>query len=292
MITNEFHVFDPLKDDVNTVPALSGNYIFALRKNSKLPDIGIPITYTKFEDYEVIYVGLASNNLKDRDVKKHFNGNAGSSTLRKSLGCLFGYNLIPRDSHYNSNGKTKFSAADENKLSDWIRTNLLLFYYPNKDFVNVESDLIQSLNPPLNLDKNDNAINSEFRKHLSKLRNKKNVLSYGDMGEIMNQRNLGKDLYVQIWQDYLPEILYAITSTTKTMKLNRSLFESVGNRKKSGYTFRLEIVDGIVPRKKGSAVARDLKKVLDKSIDFKTLANKKSIIISLNTNFELVVQVI
>lgn len=177
MITNEFHVFDPLKDDVNTVPALSGNYIFALRKNSKLPDIGIPITYTKFEDYEVIYVGLASNNLKDRDVKKHFNGNAGSSTLRKSLGCLFGYNLIPRDSHYNSNGKTKFSAADENKLSDWIRTNLLLFYYPNKDFVNVESDLIQSLNPPLNLDKNDNAINSEFRKHLSKLRNKKNVLS-------------------------------------------------------------------------------------------------------------------
>ena len=292
MITNEFHVFDPLKDDVNTVPALSGNYIFALRKNSKLTDIGIPITYTKFEDYEVIYVGLASNNLKDRDVKKHFNGNAGSSTLRKSLGCLFGYNLIPRDSHYNSNGKTKFSAADENKLSDWIRTNLLLFYYPNKDFVNVESDLIQSLNPPLNLDKNDNAINSEFRKHLSKLRNKKNVLSYGDMGEIMNQRNLGKDLYVQIWQDYLPEILYAITSTTKTMKLNRSLFESVGNRKKSGYTFRLEIVDGIVPRKKGSAVARDLKKVLDKSIEFKTLANKKSITISLNTNFELVVQVI
>ena len=292
MITNELHVFDPLKDDVNTVPALSGNYIFALRKNSKLPDIGIPITYTKFEDYEVIYVGLASNNLKDRDVKKHFNGNAGSSTLRKSLGCLFGYNLIPRDSHYNSNGKTKFSAADENKLSDWIRTNLLLFYYPNKDFVNVESDLIQSLNPPLNLDKNDNAINSEFRKHLSKLRNKKNVLSYGDMGEIMNQRNLGKDLYVQIWQDYLPEILYAITSTTKTMKLNRSLFESVGNRKKSGYTFRLEIVDGIVPRKKGSAVARDLKKVLDKSIEFKTLANKKSITISLNTNFELVVQVI
>lgn len=292
MITNEFHVFDPLKDDVNTVPALSGNYIFALRKNSKLPDIGIPITYTKFEDYEVIYVGLASNNLKDRDVKKHFNGNAGSSTLRKSLGCLFGYNLIPRDSHYNSNGKTKFSAADENKLSDWIRTNLLLFYYPNKDFVNVESDLIQSLNPPLNLDKNDNAINSEFRKHLSKLRNKINVLSYGDMGEIMNQRNLGKDLYVQIWQDYLPEILYAITSTTKTMKLSRSLFESVGNRKKSGYTFRLEIVDGIVPRKKGSAVARDLKKVLDKSIEFKTLANKKIITISLNTNFELVVQVI
>ena len=92
MLTNEFRIFDPLKDDVNTVPTLSGNYIFALRKNSKLPDIGIPVIYTKFRDYEVIYVGLASTSLRDRDVEKHFNGNAGSSTLRKSLGCLFGYN--------------------------------------------------------------------------------------------------------------------------------------------------------------------------------------------------------
>ena len=172
------------------------------------------------------------------------------------------------------------------------KTNLLLFYYPNKEFDRIESLLIQALNPPLHLDKNHNVINSEFRKHLSKLRNQKPVHFYDNMGEIMNQRNLGKELYVQIWQEYLSEILYAINSISKTMKLNRSLFESVGNRKKSGYTFRLEIVDGIVPRKKGSAVARDLKKVLDKSIDFKTLANKKSIIISLNTNFELVVQVI
>ena len=282
MLTNEFRIFDPLKDDVNTVPTLSGNYIFALRKNSKLPDIGIPVIYTKFRDYEVIYVGLASTSLRDRDVEKHFNGNAGSSTLRKSLGCLFGYNLIPRDSHYNNNGKTKFNVTDESELSDWIKTNLLLFYYPNKEFDRIESLLIQALNPPLNLDKNHNVINSEFRKHLSKLRNQKPVHFYDNMGEIMNQRNLGKELYVQIWQEYLSEILYAINSISKTMKLNRSLFESVGNRKKSGYTFRLEIVDGIVPRKKGSAVARDLKKVLDKSIDFKTLANKKSIIISLN----------
>ena len=85
MLTNEFRIFDPLKDDVNTVPTLSGNYIFALRKNSKLPDIGIPVIYTKFRDYEVIYVGLASTSLRDRDVEKHFNGNAGSSTLNLML---------------------------------------------------------------------------------------------------------------------------------------------------------------------------------------------------------------
>lgn len=164
MITNEFQFFDPLEDDISIVSDLPGNYIFTLREKSKLPDIGIPVTYTKFRNYEVIYVGLASGSLRDRDVKKHFNGNAGSSTLRKSLGCLFGYNLIPRDSHYNSNGKTKFSIDDENKLSYWMKTNLLLFYYPNKDFDSIESVLIQDFNPPLNLDKNHNAINSGFRK--------------------------------------------------------------------------------------------------------------------------------
>ena len=73
MITDILQIFDPLKDNVNTVPALPGNYIFVLRKNRKLPNVGIPVTYTKFREYEVIYVGLASGSLKDRDVKKHFN---------------------------------------------------------------------------------------------------------------------------------------------------------------------------------------------------------------------------
>ena len=62
--------------------------------------------------------------------------------------------------------------------------------------------------------------------------------------------------------------------------------------KYSGYSFRLDIANGIVPRKSGSAVARDLKKVLDESSDFKKLANEKSITIKLNTRFELIVQVI
>lgn len=69
MITNEFQFFDPLEDDISIVSDLPGNYIFTLREKSKLPDIGIPVTYTKFRNYEVIYVGLASGSLRDRDVK-------------------------------------------------------------------------------------------------------------------------------------------------------------------------------------------------------------------------------
>lgn len=173
MRTSAFQLFDPLKDDVNTIPSLSGNYIFVLREGSKLTGIDIPVTFTKFRGYDVIYVGEASKSLQSRIVKQHFKGNAGKSTLRKSIGCLFGYDLIPRDSKYDENRKTKFNVADENRLSDWIKTNLLLFYYPNKDYANVEDQLIKDLNPPLNLNNNSNPINFEFREHLTELRNRK-----------------------------------------------------------------------------------------------------------------------
>lgn len=289
-ITNAFQAFDPLKDDVNTVLDLSGNYIFVLREKCKLPDVGIPVTYTKFRGYDVIYVGLAGKSLRDRDIKKHFKGNAGGSTLRKSLGCLFGYNLIPRDSNYSNNGKTKFDATDERELSDWIKANLLFFYYANKDYDVVESLLIRELNPPLNLDKNSNIINSEFREYLTKLRSNKPK----QLNNIMERSHgiLGKELYVQIWADCLPKILSAIKCNQGLIALDSDLFESVGNRKNSGYSFHLDIDNGIVPRKSGSAVARDLKKVLDGSSEFRMLAKGKKIMIRLNVNFELIVQVI
>ncbi|WP_018669273.1 GIY-YIG nuclease family protein [Bacteroides gallinarum] len=95
-----FILFNPLKDKVEMVPDLPGNYIITLRKDSNLPNIGIDITFHTFQGMNVIYTGLAGNSLRNRDVKKHFNGNAGTSTLRKSLGCLFGYSLIPRDRNF------------------------------------------------------------------------------------------------------------------------------------------------------------------------------------------------
>ena len=123
-------------------------------------------------------------------------------------------------------------------------------------------------------------------------RNNKPERHYDNIMKIDNQRNQGKELYVEIWREYLPIILSAIKSKHGTMPLDRYLFESVGNRRNSGYSFRLDIANGIVPRKKGSAVARDLKKVLDESSDFKRLANEnKNITIRLNSDFELIVQV-
>ena len=101
-----------------------------------------------------MYVGKSSKSLRIRDYKQHFTGTAGNSTIRKSLGCLLGFKLIPRDINSPQNGKTTFGEFDERTLTEWMKDNLLLFYYANNDYANVEKELIRIYNPPLNLQGN------------------------------------------------------------------------------------------------------------------------------------------
>lgn len=170
---NNFTLFDPKKLTSNNIPDTSGNYIVCLKYGSELPDIGIPYEMKTYQELNTIYTGMATNSLRKRDYKQHFTGNnAGSSTLRKSLGSMFGYDKIARDRD-PSNGKTKFKESDEIKLSDWMQSNLVLYFKSNLNPNDLEDKLINELNPPLNLSKNSNIINQEFRKKLSELRSKK-----------------------------------------------------------------------------------------------------------------------
>lgn len=166
--------FDPKTDSETTIANSSGNYILCLKKNSKLPTVSIKPILTNFEGLQVIYTGIAGSSLRTRDFRQHFKGNnAGRSTLRKSLGVLFGYKQIPRDCDPNT-GKTKFGNADEQKLSEWMCDNLIVFFLPTSDYDSVEIELINHFNPPLNLKDNRNIINADFRRLLSSLRAKKN----------------------------------------------------------------------------------------------------------------------
>ncbi len=162
--------FDPKVDNKAIIEDSSGNYIICLRKTSELPTVSIKPVMTNFEGLEVIYTGVAGVSLRMRDFRQHFKGNnSGSSTLRKSLGVLFGYKQIPRDKSGKSN-KTKFTITDEQKLSQWMHDNLIMFFISTSDFDRIEIELINHFNPPLNLKGNKNAVNSEFRKSLSILR--------------------------------------------------------------------------------------------------------------------------
>lgn len=168
-----FKLFDPMTMDSNTLPNVAGNYVFLLRKGSQLPKIDIepiiPEVTLDGNTYQAIYTGIASESLGERVYRTHFVGNnASRSTLRKSIGSLFGYDLIPRkegDLKYK-----KFKPADEEKLTEWMMSNLLLAFVENADPEPLEEKLIAELNPPLNLDKNHNMVNKEFRALLSKLR--------------------------------------------------------------------------------------------------------------------------
>ena len=188
MISEErFSLFDPQTMGGSALPDMSGNYIIVLRNLSSLP-IKVRIFTTPIllsfehnnEKYEVIYVGKSSKSLRIRDYQQHFLGTAGCSTVRKSLGCLLGFKLIPRDINSPQNGKTTFCESDERILTMWMRDHLLVFYYANDDYANVEKELIRIYNPPLNLQGNFNKINMEFRKELSALRRCK-----GKSGEIV-----------------------------------------------------------------------------------------------------------
>ncbi len=165
--------FDPKLDEESKIYDSPGNYILCLRKNAKLPTVSISSTLTKFEGLNVIYTGIAGGSLRTRDFRQHFKGNnAGRSTLRKSLGVLFGYKLIPRDKDPNT-GKTKFNLKDEQELTEWMLENLFMFFLPTTDFNSIELKLINQFNPPLNLKDNHNNINADFRRLVSSLRAKK-----------------------------------------------------------------------------------------------------------------------
>lgn len=172
-IDDDFTLFDPCNNIPIDIPDNPGNYIVCLKKNSKLPDIGINPQIKKYQNLDVIYTGIAGKSLRKRDYRQHFKGNnAGSSTLRKSLGSLFGYPKIARDKN-SSNGKTKFREVDEIKLSEWMKSNLVLYFKRNTNPDKFEDELIKELNPPLNLSKNKNIENTEYRSKLSKIRSEK-----------------------------------------------------------------------------------------------------------------------
>ncbi|HQE67124.1 MAG TPA: hypothetical protein PLE05_09845, partial [Bacillota bacterium] len=66
--------------------------------------------------------------------------------------------------------KYRFTDFCENELTIFMKTNMLLNYYITDEYRTKEEILIECLNPPLNLQKNHNLINKEFRELLSRLR--------------------------------------------------------------------------------------------------------------------------
>ncbi|MCH3984999.1 MAG: hypothetical protein LKK50_06135 [Prevotella sp.] len=171
-----FKLYDPQKDFSWDIPNQPGSYIFLLRSDSTLPPTSkIPI-YSKIEvngePFRVLYTGISTKaRLRKRIYARHFGNNSGKSTLRKSLGRLFHFNLIPRDKNKPDDGYKKFCKDDERRLTEWMQENLIILYYDHADnYEMLQGQLISYLNPPLNIKDNHNPVNLEFRQELKRLR--------------------------------------------------------------------------------------------------------------------------
>lgn len=174
MITLEhFKHFDSLKNSADEIPDEKGVYLFLLKSGARLPSVDCFYNCQKLNGREIIYVGISNRSLRRRDFKQHFYGNAGASTLRKSIGSLMGLQKIPR-SKTRIDGKTKFTIEDELILTEWMISNLDFCYLTTEDTNAMEALLIKKFNPPLNLSKNYNLENSVYRKLLTALRKKSN----------------------------------------------------------------------------------------------------------------------
>ncbi|NKQ36882.1 MAG: GIY-YIG nuclease family protein [Chloroflexi bacterium] len=137
------------------VPQESGVYAWYFKQ---IPSI-VPVQDChRYNDLALLYVGIApskpasSNNLRNR-IRIHFRGDADSSTLRQSIGCLLAEELNI-ELRRADNGKVAFGPG-ETKLSNWMEQNALVTWTLHPEPWLLEKELIQGLSLPLNLRGNE-----------------------------------------------------------------------------------------------------------------------------------------
>lgn len=113
-------------------------------------------------DGRPLYLGKAEHSLAGRDIRTHFaTGKTGSSTLRRSLAGLLRDQLrlrgMPRNpakpGHFSNYG---LDAVGDEALTVWMRTHLRVAAWsspPDVHLGDLETALLQSLEPALNIDK-------------------------------------------------------------------------------------------------------------------------------------------
>lgn len=133
MTLNDFIQFDPSMDSSKQIPNSPGNYFVVIRDINDFPNNGFEVVCKAFKGMNIVYTGRTGSGLRRRIVAQHMGYISGNSTLRQSLGCLFRYNQFPRDASNPNNGHIRFTNENEITLTEWIKSNLIFYYFPNNN---------------------------------------------------------------------------------------------------------------------------------------------------------------
>ena len=144
------------------VPAEPGIYAWYFRE---LPDSRIQRDHLHHaHGLTLLYVGISpkapplsggkpsSENLRKR-IRYHYEGNAEGSTLRLTLGCLLSSCLGTALRRVGSGKRLTFGSG-ETTLTDWMAENALVTWIATPAPWEVEAQLLDELDLPLNLDQN------------------------------------------------------------------------------------------------------------------------------------------
>ncbi|MGF6408896.1 GIY-YIG nuclease family protein [Paraburkholderia sp. MM5482-R1] len=136
--------------DQVSAPSCPGVYASFLVNGDALAPFGVPAN-------GLVYIGKSSN-LAQREFDTHLNSdNTGFSTVRRSIGAILKQQLKltprPRGRGASNTDFTnyRFDREGENELTDWMRGNLKISVHADTDYAVVERDLINGLQPILNL---------------------------------------------------------------------------------------------------------------------------------------------
>ena len=145
------------------VPARPGVYAWYFRK---VPP-GVPVRGChRHNGLHLLYVGIAprkpssngkspSNRTLAKRIRNHLAGNASSSTLRLTLGCLLASKLGIKLRRVGTKGRYTFTNPGEIKLDAWLDQNALVTWMEHPRPWELEDELLRTLSLPLNIDGNE-----------------------------------------------------------------------------------------------------------------------------------------
>lgn len=156
----------------NSVPNAPGLYSLRIKNIENLP---APFDqYITERGHNIIYIGIASKSLYQRMLNQELRAN-GHGTFFRSTGAMLGYRPPAGSLNHRKNKRNyTFSSIDEQKIIDWINTNLLVNWIEISEGLNgIETELISKYKPLLNIAKNPAALPliSKLRKECVEIAN-------------------------------------------------------------------------------------------------------------------------